>query len=108
MRTIPIRPSVGDQSFRVPLESGVFQFRIRFNRFEGTWFMDITSPGGQTVQGVAMVLGTELVRKYRIGLGALFVVDLGRTGAEATFEALGDRVVLVHMTESEYDSAIQT
>jgi len=100
--TIPIRPNVASQTFKVDLEGNTYNFRVIYNSRVGIWTMDISDEDGvELCNGVTMVLGADLIDQFNLGIGGLVMYELGTTGLDATAADLGERIFLAHLTEQE-------
>ena len=102
MTEIPIESGVPSQTLKVDLEGNTYNFRIIYNSRTGVWTFDLTDEDDvDLVSGVAMVLGASLIGQFNLGIGALAMVEQGATGLDATADDLGERILLVHLTEED-------
>jgi len=93
--------SDGAQTFSIALDEVLYSFRVRFNTRLGLWFMDISLAEEPLVQGVALVVGIDLLYQYSLKIGGLVLRNEVDPLAEADSTNLGTDVLLYHFTEEE-------
>jgi hypothetical protein len=105
---IPLEPSIANYRIGVTIEDTQYLLDIRWNGREEKWYMDIYTEDETPIQhGIALVLGSVLGRTStdpNFPAGAFVVSDLSNAGIDATFEDLGDRIVVYHYTEEELNT----
>lgn len=91
------------QSFVTQLGDVKFKFDLQWNDRSSQYSLTLTNDETEQVyvQGLPLVLGTDLLEPYSLGLGALLVVDMNNTHTEATLDSLGARVKLYWFSEDE-------
>lgn len=104
MTEIPIESGVPSQTFKVDLEGDTYNFRIIYNTRVGVWTFDLSNEDGESLaDGVTMVMGTDLIDQYNLNIGALIMAEEGITRLDAGVDDLGERVLLIHLTEEEVE-----
>ena len=102
---IRLTPSTPLQGGSVTLDGEPYVLRVRWNTSDAAWYLDAWERDGTTpiAFGVKLVLGARLGSTYNHALFAagMFMLDLSDTGAEAGFDDLGTRVLLIHMTADD-------
>ncbi len=92
--------------FQIEILSETYEFRTLYNSRFNNWSFDLIKNNVEIASGISMVLGTDIIKQFNLGLGVLFMVDLEQTNIDATAFDIGERVVLVHATQEEIDNAI--
>ena len=92
--------------FNIDLEGESYTFKTLYNSRFGNWSFNILKDDVEIISGVNMVLGSDIIGQYNLGIGVLFMVDLDQTNLDATAFDIGKRVVLVHATEEEIANAL--
>jgi hypothetical protein len=82
-------------------------FNTRWNSRDAAWYIDIYENDYTPIAlGVKLVLGLQLGRamKYRkfFQEHVLQVIDTANTQTDAGYDDLGDRVVVMHMSMTEF------
>ena len=110
MQILPLIPSVAEYEFDTVLDESVYYLRVIWNARDAAWYLDIYDEDRQPVMyGVKVVLGTNLGRTCDHPLtrrGALIAIDRSGQNADATFDDLGTRVAVLHLTSTEMAGAI--
>jgi hypothetical protein len=103
---IPLR-SDASQTFEVELEGSIYFCRVIWNERLQYWTIGISDVDRNVlVDGVPLLIGVDVIEQYGLGIGGLFMVDSEGEGAEATFDNVGNRVKLIHLTEDELENGI--
>jgi len=91
------------QTVTVQLGARSLQFDLQWNDRRNWWTMDITDSPTSTIliQGIPLVLGSDLLRAYDLGLGHFIVIDETSTDTEATFDSLGVSTNVYWFTDAE-------
>lgn len=102
--TLPLSSDIS-QRFTCQLGDNELQFDVRFNDRQGVWLMSITDASTNTkqVDGVALLLGCELLEPFNLGLGYLIVYDEDGTNKDATETDLGSRVNVYWLSYDEIE-----
>lgn len=87
--------------FDISLDDGNFLIQTYWMSLSQTWMVDITKDGQTLINGLRLVLGTDLVGQYNLNVGVWVMVDLTNTGNDATRNNLGVDLVLFYIPESE-------
>lgn len=93
---IPLRASQ-NQTVSVVLLNVTYRFTLQWREIVQAWFLDIADDSGNPlVQGLALVLGSNLLHQYQhLGIGGGLVV-ICDTGTDApTFDNLGQSTHLL-------------
>ena len=91
--------------FDIELNLEIYDFRILYNSRFKNWSFDILKNDIEIISGVSMVLGSDIIAQFNLGLDSLFMVDLDQTNIDASAFDIGSRVVLVKATQEEIDNA---
>lgn len=109
MQALPLIPSVVDYAFATTLDGVAYSFRFYWNDRDAAWFFDAFDGDALPIMyGVKVVLGTNLGRTYDhplVRTGALMAIDLSGELRDATFDDLGDRVIVIRLTATEMAAA---
>lgn len=91
------------QTVTVQLGTRSLTFDLQWNDRRGWWTMSITDAPSSTIliQGVPLVLGSDLLRAYDLGIGHFLTFDESGTGTEATFDSLGVTTNVYWLTDAE-------
>lgn len=91
------------QTFITQLGDKKYGFDVKFNDRSGVWTMDLTDDSTKSplLQAVPLVLGTELLEPYNLGLGRMLVLDTTSSGQDATAADLGDRIKVYWFSPDE-------
>lgn len=100
--SLPLSSAISQQ-FVCRLGDKKLQFNVRFNDRQGVWLMSITDAPTDTklVDGVAILLGTELLSPFNLGIGYLVAFDEDGTNTDATETDLGSRVNVYWLSSDE-------
>jgi hypothetical protein len=111
MQILPLIPSVTEYTFDTVLDDLPYFFRVYWNDRDEAWYLDVYDGGDRTpvAYGIKVVLGTNLGRTHDHPLtrqGLLVAIDRSGENRDATFDDLGDRVIVMHVTQAEFGAAI--
>ena len=87
--------------FDIALEDGNFFITVRWVTVSGAWVIDIERSGEVLINGLRLVLGTDLMSQFNFNIGIWCMLDLKNTGLDATVDNLGTDIVLLYIPESE-------
>jgi len=104
MQIIPLSQNYS-ALFNVELDGELYQFRTLYNSRFGNWSFDLFRDDVEIATGISMILGSDIVDQFNLGVGVLFMVDLETSTIDANAFDIGERVVLVHTTEEEIADA---
>lgn len=103
---LPILPGDPNNQFQVVLSDEVYTFDVRWNTRDEAWYFDMTdSEGKLVVAGIKIVLGALLGRRSShpfFRKNVLVAIDSTLANQDSSFDELGVRVFLKHMTVGEY------
>ena len=109
---LPLIPSVANYQFGTTLDGVAFIIEIRFNDREVAWYMNLLADDETPIrQGIKLVLGTLLGGRSASAAfpdGSFVLSDLSGAGLDATFDDMGDRVVLQYIPVDELIAATDT
>ena len=101
--TLPLTNSPS-QTFEVDFESAIYTCRVAWNSRAEWWFIDILDADEVVlINGVPLLLGSNIIEQYNLGIGGLSVINTEGTEEDATSENLGTTVLLIHLTEAELE-----
>lgn len=110
MQVLPLLPSIAEYTFDTLIDDRLYYFRAYWNARDAAWYLDVyDSDRTPIAYGVKIVLGTNLARTFEHPLtrqGALVAIDRSGSNQDATFDDLGMRVVVLHLTSTEMAGAI--
>lgn len=91
------------QAFTCQLGEVKYYFEARINSRNGVWTLDMYDDATRApiIQGMALVLGQDLLAPYNFGIGSLVVIDNSAQGKEAGEEDLGARVAVYWVSPDE-------
>lgn len=105
---LPLVLSTANYRIGVAIEDKQYLLDVRWNGREEKWYMDIYTEDERPIKhGIALVLGAILGRTCTdpdFPPGAFVVSDLSNAGVDATYEDMGDRVVVYYYTEDELNT----
>ncbi len=106
-----IIPLTSDPSsyFDIKIDGQVFQLETKYNSrgvYEPFWTLSFYQNNVPIVQGLPLILGTNILQKIDVDIGAMFMFDLREQNANAGFDNLGTDVILVHYTAAEAQDII--
>lgn len=96
--------SDGEQRFKVPLDEVVYDFRVIYNTRLDIWSLDISLLGQETISGVALVIGVNLLSRYNIAPVNLYMFNIVQDNVDASEDTLGVNVKMFKPTEAEVQS----
>jgi len=96
--------SDGEQKFSMTLDEVLYDFRVSYNTRLNLWSMDISLLGVDLVNGVALVVGADIMGSYNVGPKNLFVVNTESFNEDAKEDNLGTAVRLFQLTDEEVSS----
>ncbi len=103
---LPFIPSVPNYDFSVSLNDIQYSFDVHWNQSDNCWYFDMYDQDQKLmVAGVKIVLGTFLGRKSSHPFFAeniIWAIETTGSNLDATFDDLGRRVIVEHLTLSEY------
>lgn len=102
MIEIPIIESVA-QELVVPFGSVKYRLELKYNDRSQLWTIGIIEEATKVVliQGLALVLGQELLKPYNFGIGKLMVNDNRSRGIDADYDDFNDNCSLIWIGEDE-------
>ena len=105
MNTIPLE-KIPSQTFRVSLENVFYRFRVRWNKRQQYFSLDILSDESvPLLYGQPMLKGSNIIEAFsELPIGGLFMLTIGDDVGEATLDNIGESVVLVHLTQEEVEA----
>lgn len=91
------------QTVTVQLGTRSLTFDLQWNDRRSWWTMTITDAPTSTIliEGIPLVLGSDLLRAYDLGLGHFIVIDETSTATEATSASLGTSTNVYWFTDAE-------
>lgn len=113
MVTIPIDPTLPDQTVEVQLDGTAYRFRAVWSERSGCYWLrlcDTTGDPGAVGTGDDLIATTRVLAQSMPGLwrtdpryplGQKQIVDTGGTDLDPAFGELGARVLLVYSTADE-------
>lgn len=103
-REIPFS-GASKEAMTISLAGQRLKLRARYANLVNAWTLDIFDAAGlelvPLVQGVAIVMGIDLLRPYPLGIGGIFAVANADQRTDAGRGELGTRVKLYHYTPDE-------
>ena len=105
MRVIPLSQNYS-ANFTIELNGEIYAFKTLYNSRFGNWSFNLSKDDVELLSGISMILGSDIIGQYNLGIGVLFMADLETTHLDATAFDIGIRVVLVHTTEDEIENAL--
>ncbi len=104
-----IVPLTNDSSslFNITLGENELNFQTKFNTRYNIWEVDIYDQV-QTplVYGVPLLLGSDVLAPYNLGLGSLVVVDLREEFLDANVDNIGSEVILSYFLPDELQESV--
>lgn len=106
---IPVDANAPHYEIEVELDGAAFRLAFRWNDRAEAWLLDVSD-----VDGVALLTSRRVVvdlpllarfRDPRLPAGELIAVDTASTGADPSFEDLGERVVLLYFPAADLPAA---
>lgn len=98
VQQLPLVGGLAFQSFGTTLLATNYIINLRWNTRDAAWYFDLLDQNeSPIVSGIKIVLGVELGRRttdQRMPKGVFWAADLSGQGVDATFDDLGERVVV--------------
>lgn len=98
--------------YTVDLTDVTFTVRLRFATRLDTWYMDLLDADDNVIfAGKALRSSTAIAQRHRrvsSPVGMIFVRETDESGAEATFENLGELVVISYSDEEDLPTFIDS
>ena len=86
-----------DQKLTVTLAGKVCDFRFRFNPTANRWSFDLAVAGVGRIAGRRIVVGSDLLAAFGLGIGGLYAGDVEMAGLEPDYDnIIRRRVRIVH------------
>lgn len=102
---MPLLPRFANYRFGATIEAVPYLFDVRWNSRASAWYMDVLEAGeAPIVLGIKLVLGAYLGRRSNHRLfqrGVFMMFDTSNAGRDATYDDLGERVVLLYVPIDE-------
>ena len=99
---IPLTPAATNYRLRVPLDDQLYLFDIRWNSRDQAFYMDVLNiDETPIVHGLKLVLGASpgRTRAHKFFIDHMFrMIDSTGEGVDATFDDIGKRVNLLHLS----------
>lgn len=91
------------QEFTIQLGELSAKVTILYNSISGIWTLSLLNNVTQVslLEGVALVLGTDLLGAFNYGIGSLVCVDYIGSGVEATLDTITTQVGVVWFSPDE-------
>lgn len=106
---IPLTPSETNYRLLVPLDEETFSFDVRWNSRDAAFYIDIRQDDETPIAlGLKLVLGAPIGRHCTHPFFVehfLKMIDSTDSGLDATFDDIGDRVVLLHLSRKSLFAA---
>ena len=104
---LPFIQSDNNYTLRTTLGDTTYELDVRWNSRDSAWYMDIyTADRTPIVTGVKLVLGTTIGRHLQylqfFQDNILQVLDTTNSRVDASFDDLGGRIQVIHMTMDEF------
>lgn len=96
-----------DQKFSTTLNGQRVSIRIRYNPTNDRWSFDLSLDGNAVLHGRKIIPGTDLLKAYNFGIGAMFAFSDKGSIPNRDNLPLG-LVKLYHTTEDEINAAISS
>jgi hypothetical protein len=89
------------QQLTITLDSGTFDFYVRWNERAQNWNMSIGNPATQAtlVSNVPLLLGADLLSAYDLGIGYFIVYAEDGVQEDAAFDDLGTRINVYYVSD---------
>ena len=94
------------QRFTIILEGDTVTFLIQWESLRQGWVMSLEREQVTILSGQRLVMGTDLLRAYNLGIGGLVMSAVEQPGVPPGRNDFGERVTMLHFTESEIASSI--
>lgn len=110
MQVLPLVPSIPLYTFDTLLDGVAYVFRVYWNARDEAWYMDIADGERVVVAyGLKIVLGTSIGRTVDHELtarGSLIAIDRSGENRDATFDDIGQRVLVLYVPALELVGAL--
>lgn len=97
------------ESMAIVIESRKLRLRARYANLTNTWTLDVFENSGTEpvpiVSGVPILMGVDMLKPYRIGIGGLYAEPAERPRDDAGRGELGNRIRLMHYSPAEMDAS---
>lgn len=97
---IPTVKSKNNYQFSIDLENTTYVFELYYNTRAGYWTLNLYDDAETLlIAGVALLLKVNLLDKYTnpaLPQGILHLINLKEENVEATFDSLGEDVLLMY------------
>jgi hypothetical protein len=105
---LPLVPAIPNYRVGTTLDGEPYVLDVRWNGRAAAWYLDILDVDETPIeQGIKLVLGAALgsrtLNPARLR-GLLRVSDLTGAGREATFDDMGERVIVYYYTPAELEA----
>lgn len=112
MQTLALVPEDSNYRFITTLEQLPFVIDVRWNSRDESWYMDVRRDDGTAIRtSIRLILNavplTGRVADADAPPGALFVMDLTRSGKEATFDDMAHRVIVIYLSAEEVAEVLE-
>ncbi|MEZ4330432.1 MAG: hypothetical protein R3F35_01665 [Myxococcota bacterium] len=98
------------ESVDVKIGGRKIEFKAHYANLMNSWTVSLfdrsTTPPTPLVQGVAVVMGVDLLQPYPLGLGSLFALPSADDRRDAGAGELGVRIKLVHVSKDEVEAIL--
>lgn len=93
------------EAMNITIEGRSLRLRARYANLVSVWTLDVLDNSGSTavplVVGVPILMGVDLIKPYRLGIGSLYAEPSSRPRDDAGRGELGNRINLVHYAPGE-------
>lgn len=103
MIEIPLEPSTPTE-FKINLNNNLFNLTFRFNSRWQKWLMTIQDDQKNLLLlNKALTNGVNIVNQYDLPtfLDNLYIINITKTETEATFDNIGETMLLISLEESD-------
>jgi hypothetical protein len=102
---LPLLPAIQNSRVSCVIGDSQFLFDIRWNNRDESWYMDMRDQDEDLiVAGMRIVLGSPLGARTadsRFPPGVFLAIDTTNSGQEATYDDLGERVIVMFFSPEE-------
>lgn len=89
------------QRFEITLQDGDFELRIDYMEVAKVWIMNVTKDDVLLVNGLRLVLGTDLMRPFDFKIGKWEMSNITDGVTDATVDDIGVDVLLLYTPEAD-------
>lgn len=93
------------QAMSITIAGRSLRLRADYANLTNTWRLDIFDNAGESpvplAVGIPILMGVDLVKQYRLGIGSLYAEPNARPRDDAGRGELGSRINLVHYAPGE-------